>query len=101
MVSRIERGAVANWFWTVDRFLLISFIVLILLGFMLSFSASPAVAERIGLDSFHFVKRFAIFMVPTVAIMIAISFLDSRMVRRAAALLLVGSLVMMVLLMEN
>jgi cell division protein FtsW len=97
MVSRIERGAVANWFWTVDRFLLIAFIVLILLGFMLSFSASPAVAERIGLDSFHFVKRFAIFMVPTVAIIVAISFLDARMVRRAAALLLIGSLVMMVL----
>ncbi|MEP2979705.1 MAG: putative lipid II flippase FtsW [Lentilitoribacter sp.] len=97
MVSRIERGAVANWFWTVDRFLLIAFVVLILLGFMLSFSASPAVAERIGLDSFHFVKRFAIFMVPALVALVAISFLDARMVRRAAILLLLGAVAMMVL----
>ncbi|MEO9459321.1 MAG: putative lipid II flippase FtsW [Lentilitoribacter sp.] len=97
MVSRIERGAVANWFWTIDRFLLIAFVVLILLGFMLSFSASPAVAERIGLDSFHFVKRFAIFMVPALVALVAISFLDARMVRRAAILLLLGAVAMMVL----
>lgn len=97
MVSRIERGAVASWFWTVDRFLLIAFVVLILLGFMLSFSASPAVAERIGLDSFHFVKRFAIFMVPAMVALVAISFLDARMVRRAAILLLLGAVAMMVL----
>lgn len=97
MVSRIERGAVANWFWTIDRFLLIAFVVLILLGFMLSFSASPAVAERIGLDSFHFVKRFAIFMVPALVALVAISFLDARLVRRAAILLLLGAVAMMVL----
>ena len=97
MVSRIERGAVANWFWTIDRFLLIAFVVLILLGFMLSFSASPAVAERIGVDSFHFVKRFAIFMVPALVALVAISFLDARLVRRAAILLLLGAVAMMVL----
>lgn len=97
MVSRIERGAVASWFWTVDRFLLFAFVVLILLGFMLSFSASPAVAERIGLESFHFVKRFAIFMVPALVTLVAISFLDARMVRRAAILLLLGAVAMMVL----
>lgn len=97
MVSRIERGAVASWFWTVDRFLLIAFVILILLGFMLSFSASPAVAERIGLESFHFVKRFAIFMVPALVTLVAFSFLDARMVRRAAILLLLGAVAMMVL----
>jgi hypothetical protein len=28
------------------------------------FAASPAVAERIGLDTYHFVKRHALFLVP-------------------------------------
>ncbi len=59
MVSRAERGPVADWFWTIDRFFLATFILLMGVGFMLSFAASPAVAERIGLDSFHFVKRHA------------------------------------------
>lgn len=97
MVKRTESGAIANWFWTVDRFLLFTFVVLILLGFMLSFSASPSVAERIGLESFHFVKRFAIFMVPALFTLVAISFLDARMVRRAALLLLLGAIFLMVL----
>ncbi|MCR6499948.1 putative lipid II flippase FtsW [Shinella sp. CPCC 101442] len=97
MVSRAERGALADWFWTIDRFFLAAFILLMGLGFMLSFAASPAVAERIGLDSFHFVRRHAMFLVPAIAIMFGISFLSPRQVRRAAMILLVISLAAMVL----
>lgn len=97
MVSRAERGALADWFWTIDRFFLAAFIVLMGLGFMLSFAASPAVAERIGLDSFHFVKRHAFFLVPAIAIMFGISFMTPRQVRRAAMILLIVSLAAMVL----
>ncbi|MCJ8148587.1 putative lipid II flippase FtsW [Shinella sp. H4-D48] len=97
MVSRAERGALADWFWTIDRFFLAAFILLMGLGFMLSFAASPAVAERIGLDSFHFVKRHAFFLLPSIAVMFGISFLSPRQVRRAAMILLVASLGAMVL----
>ncbi len=41
MVSRAERGPVADWFWTIDRFFLAAFILLMGVGFMLSFAASP------------------------------------------------------------
>ena len=97
MVSRAERGALADWFWTIDRYFLAAFILLMGLGFMLSFAASPAVAERIGLDSFHFVRRHAMFLVPAIAIMFGISFLSPRQVRRAAMILLIVSLAAMVL----
>ena len=97
MVSRAERGALADWFWTIDRYFLAAFILLMGLGFMLSFAASPAVAERIGLDSFHFVRRHAFFLVPAIAIMFGISFLSPRQVRRAAMILLIVSLAAMVL----
>jgi len=97
MVSRAERGALADWFWTIDRFFLAAFILLMGVGFMLSFAASPAVAERIGLDSFHFVKRHALFLLPAIAVMLGISFLSPRQVRRAAMILLVVSLGAMVL----
>jgi cell division protein FtsW len=97
MVSRAERGALADWFWTIDRFFLAAFILLMGLGFMLSFAASPAVAERIGLDSFHFVRRHAMFLVPAIAIMFGISFMSPRQVRRAAMILLLVSLAAMVL----
>lgn len=96
MVSRTDRSAVANWWWTVDRWFLAAFLLLMGLGVVLSFAASPAVAERIGLDSFHFVERQVLFMVPAVLIMIGVSFLDTRHVRRLALLMLVVSLVLMV-----
>ncbi len=97
MVSRADRGPLADWFWTIDRYFLAAFILLMGLGFMLSFAASPAVAERIGLDSFHFVERHALFIIPSIAVMIGLSFLSPRQIRRAAIILLAVSLVMMVL----
>ncbi len=99
MVSRVERGPVADWFWTIDRLFLITFVLLMGIGLMLSFAASPAVAERLGLDSFHFVKRHAFFMLPALGVMIGLSFLSPRQVRRVAMLILATSLIMMVLVL--
>jgi cell division protein FtsW len=97
MVSRAERGPLADWFWTIDRFFLAMFIFLMGIGFMLSFAASPAVAERIGLEPFHFVKRHAAFMIPSLAVMVGLSFLTPRQVRRTAIILLIVALGMMLL----
>ncbi|MCO5730299.1 putative lipid II flippase FtsW [Rhizobium sp. SSA_523] len=97
MVSRADRGALADWFWTIDRFFLATFVLLMGLGFMLSFAASPPVAERIGLSSFYFVEKHAIFLLPSLLVMIGLSFLSPRQVRRAAVIILVASIVMMVL----
>ncbi|CAN7373471.1 cell division protein FtsW [Rhizobium tibeticum] len=97
MVSRAERGPLADWFWTIDRFFLAMFIFLMGIGFMLSFAASPAVAERIGLEPFHFVKRHAAFMIPSLCVMIGLSFLTPRQVRRTAIILLIVALGMMLL----
>jgi len=96
ILSRTDRSPVATWWWTVDRWFLSAFLMLMGLGIVLSFAASPAVAERIGLDSFHFVTRQIIFMLPAVVVMIGISFLDQRQVRRVALLMLVVALVLMV-----
>ncbi|WP_420962709.1 putative lipid II flippase FtsW [Brucella sp. IR073] len=96
MVSRVDRGPVANWWWTIDRFFLAACLALMGLGILLSFAASPAVAERIGLSSFHFVERQIVFMIPALVVMIAISFLGQRDIRRFALILLGVSLLMMV-----
>ncbi len=97
MVSRAERGPVADWFWTIDRLFLAAFILLMGIGIMLSFAASPAVAERIGLDSFHFVKRHVAFTIPAIVVMFGISFFSPRQVRRLAMVVLLASLALMVL----
>ncbi|MDP9836841.1 cell division protein FtsW [Neorhizobium huautlense] len=97
MVSRVDRGPLADWFWTIDRFFLAAFILLMGIGFMLSFAASPAVAERLGLDSFHFVERHAFFLIPSIAVMVGLSLCSPRQIRRTAIILLIVALAMMVL----
>lgn len=96
MRSRLDRSPVATWWWTVDRWFLAGFLSLMGLGIVLSFAASPAVAERIGLDSFHFATRQIVFTIPALLVMIAVSFLDPRQVRRLAIFMLAIMLVLMV-----
>jgi cell division protein FtsW len=95
MVSRTDRSRFAEWWWTVDKVLLGAVGVLILAGIVLSLAASPAVAERLGYDSFYFVKRQLLFMVPAIAVMIATSFLSPRQARRVAAVVLIVAIVLM------
>ena len=58
MVSRADTQPVAEWWWTIDRWSSRRLPARLMgLGIVLSFAASPPVAERLGLDSFHFVKR--------------------------------------------
>lgn len=96
MISRLDRSPVALWWWTVDRWFLAAFLSLMGLGIVLSFAASPAVAERIGLGSFHFATRQIVFTIPALAVMIGVSFLNVRHIRRMALIMLCIMLVMMV-----
>ena len=95
MVSRADRSVFAEWWWTVDKYLLFGLIALMIGGVVLSLAGSPPVAERIGLDSFHFVKRHVFFMVPTIGVLIATSFLSPRNVRRTALIVFVISVALM------
>jgi cell division protein FtsW len=95
MVSRTDRSQFAEWWWTVDRYLLVGLIALMFGGVVLSLAGSPPVAERLGYDSFHFVKRHVAFFLPAVAVMIATSFLTPRQARRTALVVLIISLLLM------
>src|SRR6188474_848316 len=95
MVSRADRSEFAEWWWTVDKPLLAGVFILMIGGVVLSLAGSPAVAERLGYDSFHFVNRHIAFFLPALAVMIATSFLTPRQARRAALIVLCVSLVLM------
>jgi cell division protein FtsW len=95
MVSRADRTAFADWWWTVDKPLLGGFIALMIGGVVLSLAGSPAVAERLGYDGYHFVERHLFFFLPALGVMIAASFLSPRAARRVALVVLVASLLMM------
>ncbi|WP_421722842.1 putative lipid II flippase FtsW [Bauldia sp.] len=95
MVSRADRSPFSEWWWTVDRRLLAGFITLMIGGIVLSLAGSPAVAERFGFDSYHFIHRHLIFFLPALAVLIATSFLTPKQARRASLVLLIISLILM------
>ena len=44
-------------------------------------AASPPVAERIGVDSFHFFRNQMMFLFPAALVLVATSMLDPRQAR--------------------
>ncbi len=83
--DRTDQSVFGRWWWTIDRMQLAVLAVLMVLGALLITAASPPVAERIGIsDTFYFVERHLIMLVPAVAIMLAVSLLSPRGVRRMA-----------------
>ena len=89
IMSRIDRSPITEWWRTVDRWFLSAFLLLMGMGLVLSFAASPAVAERIGAPPLHFVERQFFFMFPAFLTLIAVSFMPPIWVRRLAVLLFI------------
>jgi cell division protein FtsW len=84
MFARIDQRPVARWWWTVDRWTLGALFVLIGFGAVMSMAASPAVAERLGYAPLHFAERQLATVPIALAIMIGVSLLSPRDVRRLA-----------------
>lgn len=95
--SRNSRSIFANWWWTIDKVLLLMFAIVIVLGAFLTFSASPSVANRIGYGSFHFVKKQMLFLPAAVAGMLFLSMLSLKNIRRIAILGYAATILLMFL----
>jgi cell division protein FtsW len=96
-IARTDRSVLGRWWWTVDRWTLGAILLIVLIGALLILAASPAVAERIDLDSFYFVRRQFLILPVAMALMIAVSMLSPLQVRRLASLGLVATILLLVL----
>ena len=94
--SRNSKSAIANWWWTVDKVLLLMIGLLIVIGAFLNFSASPAVANRIGVGSFHFIKRQFFFLPIACALIVFLSMQNLKTIRRIAIVGYVLTVVLMI-----
>ena len=92
MVSRADKSLLAEWWRTIDKLLLSALLFLMMCGFLMSFAGSPPVAERIGVDEFHFIKRHAVFLIPSMLVMIGFSMFSPKQVRRVAFILFAFSI---------
>ncbi len=97
--ARSDRTAIGVWWWTVDRWMLGVVALLIAIGVVIAFSASPAAAARMNIgDPFHFAVRQCVFAALAVVILVGMSMLEVKSVRRSAfAIWLVAIAVMIAL----
>ena len=92
---RTDTSIVGRWWWTVDRWTLAALALIIGFGALLTLAASPSVANRLGLDSFHFARRqFTVLPIAIIA-MWCVSMMSPRGLRRLAALLFGLSIVLL------
>ncbi len=100
MSSRAERTFIGDWLWTVDKLLLAALAGLMVAGLVFLMAGGPPVAERLGLPTFHFVNRQILNLAPAVALLIAVSFLSLRHVRRLALLVYAASVALCILAIQ-
>ncbi len=96
-IARDDTSILGRWWWTVDRWTLLCVCLLTAFGLLLTAAASPPVAERIGLDSLYFVRRQAFLIIPALALLVSISLLEPRSIRRLAAIAFLGIIGLLVL----
>ncbi len=97
--ARSDRTALGVWWWTVDRWLVGVVGILIALGVMMSFAASPAAAARMNVgDPFHFAIRQCVFAAMGATILIGVSMLEVKSIRRLAFFTYSGAIALMMAL---
>jgi cell division protein FtsW len=82
--ARIDQSPVARWWWTVDRWSLAALCTMMGFGVVMCLAASPAVAQRIGYDGGHFIRRYLGLLPFTLGVMWLVSLQTPRAVRRIA-----------------
>ena len=83
-LSRADTSLLGRWWWTVDRWTLLAVGALIGLGYVMMLAASPAVAERINQSRDIFILKQVFFLGLAGAIVVVVSLLSPRGVRRVA-----------------
>ena len=93
-VSRADTSVLGRWWWTVDRWTLAALLALIGFGYVMMLAASPAVAERVMGSAARtlLLAKQVVFLGLAAGLMVAVSLLSPRAVRRVAALGCVGAL---------
>ncbi len=93
-LSRADNSLLGRWWWSVDRWTLGAIGALIGFGYIMMLAASPSVAQRIGAGRDTFIIKQVGFLAIAAAIVVGVSLLSPRNIRRIA---IAGCLIAIVL----
>lgn len=75
-----------KWIFSIDQVLLFSVLSLLAIGTWVSVASTPALAMKLGFSPFHFVKLHLIVVPIALSVMLFVSFLQARHIRKLAAI---------------
>jgi len=97
--SRTDTSRFGVWWWTVDHWLLGATLALIVLGVLFCFGSSPAAASRLHITfPFYFALRQSIFAAAGVGVVLTVSMLSPKMVKRSAFFIYLAAITLMIAL---
>ena len=82
LIVQSGEAVLPRWWRTVDRVTIFCLLALFSIGILLGFAASTPLAQRNGLDPFHYVTRQAVFGGLALAVMIFVSMIGPVTIRR-------------------
>lgn len=94
-LARTDRSVLAEWQRTIDWPILVACAILMSVGLLLSLSAGPPAAERLGYDTYHFVYKHMLFLGAATSVLVVSSMLTVPWVRRWSALIFLGAFLLM------
>lgn len=88
-----------SWWMTIDRYMLTIIAIMVVFSIIMVTTASPAVAERIGLNSFYFIKRQLVYLSVGIFTMILISFLSFEKIKKLSLISFLFFLSLMIIVL--
>lgn len=99
IITRSDRSNIAIWWWTIDRYLLTGFFILIIFGIFLVMASSQHFAESLNISSNYFTIRHILYGMFSIPIIILFSILNERVIKIVCILGLIISLCLLLLIL--
>ena len=94
------RGSIfGSWWATIDRYMLSAIFIAIAFSIIMVTTASPAVAERIGLPAFYFIQRQLVYLLLGITVMLTLSFCSFETIKKFASIGFISFFVLMILVL--
>lgn len=101
LISRSDNSNIALWWWTIDRFLLTLFSILIIVGIFLVMASSQHLAQSFNIFSHYFTLRHILFVIISLPIIFLFSLLNEKQTKAMSIIGLIITIFLLLIILIN
>jgi cell division protein FtsW len=88
-----------KWWIDIDKINFLIVLGIIIFGLMMTATSSPAIAKKINVDKFFFLKKQMIFACIALVLLVGISFLDQQKIKVFASIALIATIILLIMVL--